>query len=124
MSKSPPGPKDCVIVDGFRTPFAKSGTKLKKVSPQDLGKVALKELIAKTNLDVNLIDEVIIGNVGNPIEAVNMGRVVALNAGVPEKTSAYTVHRNCASALESISNGFEKIKSGTMDVVIAGGTES
>lgn len=116
--------RDVVIVEGLRTPFAKSGTKLKKVHPAELGKVALKELIAKTNLDVNIIDEVIIGNTGNPVDAVNISRVVALNAGIPQKTSAYTVHRNCASALESISNGFEKIKSGTMDVVVAGGTEN
>ena len=117
-------PRDVVLVDGVRTPFAKAGTKLKKVHPAELGKAALKELIALTNLDVQLIDEVIIGNTGNPVDSVNISRVIALNAGVPQKTSAYTVHRNCASALESISNGYEKIKSGTMDVVIAGGTES
>lgn len=117
-------PRDVVLVEGVRTPFAKSGTKLKTVHPAELGKVALKQLIAQTNLDVNLVDEVIIGNTGNPADAVNISRVVALNAGVPLKTSAYTVHRNCASALESISNGFEKIKSGTMDVILAGGTES
>ncbi|MBL7671188.1 MAG: thiolase family protein [Bdellovibrionaceae bacterium] len=117
-------PRDVVIVEGVRTPFAKSGTKLKKVHPAELGQVALRELIAKTNLDVNLIDEVIIGNTGNPVDAVNIARVVALNAGIPQKTSAYTVHRNCASALESISNGYEKIRSGTMDVVVAGGTEN
>lgn len=117
-------PRDVVIVQGTRTPFTKAGTKLKTVHPAELGRVALKQLLAQTNLDTNLIDEVIIGNTGNPVDAVNIGRVVALNAGIPQKTSAYTVHRNCASALESISNGFEKIKSGTMDVVIAGGTES
>ena len=116
--------RDVVIVEGKRTPFAKSGTKLSKVHPAELGKVALQELIASTNLDVNLIDEVIIGNTGNPADAVNISRVVALNAGVPKKTSAYTVHRNCASALESISQGFEKIRSGTMDVIVAGGTEN
>ncbi len=115
--------RDVVLVEGVRTPFAKAGTKLKKVHPAELGKVALKQLIAQTNLDVNLVDEVIIGNTGNPADAVNISRVVALNAGVPMKTSAYTVHRNCASAMESISNGYEKIKSGTMDVVLAGGTE-
>lgn len=117
-------PRDVVIVEGVRTPFAKSGTKLKDVHAADLGKTALKQLIAQTNLDVNSVDEVIIGNTGNPGDAVNISRVVALNAGIPMKTSAYTVHRNCASALESISNGFEKIKSGTMDVVVAGGTEN
>lgn len=117
-------PRDVVLVEGVRTPFAKSGTKLKKVHPAELGKVALKQLIAQTNLDVNSVDEVIIGNTGNPADAVNISRVVALNAGIPLKTSAYTVHRNCASALESISNGYEKIKSGTMDVILAGGTEN
>lgn len=117
-------PRDVVLVEGVRTPFAKAGTKLKKTHPADLGKTALKQLIALTNLDVNSVDEVIIGNTGNPPDAVNISRVVALNAGIPLKTSAYTVHRNCASALESISNGYEKIKSGTMDVVLAGGTEN
>jgi acetyl-CoA acyltransferase len=117
-------PRDVVIIEGVRTPFAKAGTKIKSLHPAELGKIALKELIAKANLDVNLVDEVIIGNTGNPVDAVNIARVVALSAGIPQKTSAYTVHRNCASAMESISNGFEKIKSGTMDVVIAGGTEN
>jgi acetyl-CoA acyltransferase len=116
--------RDVVIVEGLRTPFAKAGTKLKKVHAAELGRAALKELIAKTNLDVKVVDEVIIGNTGNPADSVNIGRVVALQAGLPQSTSAYTVHRNCASALESVSNGFEKIKSGTMDCVLAGGTEN
>lgn len=117
-------PRDVVIVDGIRTPFAKSGSKLKDIHPAELGKTAVKELIARTNLDVEQIDEVIIGNTGSPSDAVNISRVVALRAGVPQRVSAYTVHRNCASALESIASGYERIKSGTMDVVIAGGTES
>ncbi len=117
-------PRDVVLVEGIRTPFTKAGTKLKKVHPADLGKAALQQLIAMTNLNVESVDEVIIGNTGNPPDAVNISRVVALGSGIPQKVSAYTVHRNCASALESISNGFEKIKSGTMDVVIAGGTET
>ncbi|MFN9067716.1 MAG: thiolase family protein [Bdellovibrionales bacterium] len=116
--------RDVVIVEGQRTPFAKQFTQLKKIHPAELGRHALRELIAKTNLDVNVVDEVIIGNTGNPVDAVNISRVVALNAGIPQKTSAYTVHRNCASALESISQGYEKIKSGTMDVIIAGGSEN
>ena len=124
MAAAAQSPRDVVIVDGIRTPFAKAGTKLQSIHPAELGKVAMKELIARTNLDVDIVDEVIFGNTGNPVDAVNISRVVALNAGIPQRTSAYTVHRNCASALESISSGYEKIKSGTMDVIIAGGTES
>ncbi len=116
--------RDVVIVEGMRTPFAKAGTKLKNVHAAKMGQIALTELIARTNLDVDIVDEVIVGNTGTPSDAVNISRVVALNAGIPLKTSAVSVHRNCASALESISSGYEKIKSGTMDVVIAGGTEN
>jgi len=116
--------RDVVIVDGVRTPFAKAGSDLKDVHPAQLGQIALTELIQRTNLDVSQVDEVIIGNTGNPADAVNVSRVIALRAGIPQKTSAYTVHRNCASALESITTGFDKIKSGTLDMVVAGGTES
>lgn len=124
MSSQTKSPRDVVIVEGVRTPFAKAGTKLKSVHAAKLGQIALKDMLARTNLNVDLIDEVIIGNTGSPSDAVNISRVVALNAGVPQKTSAVTVHRNCASALESISAGYEKIKSGTMDIVVVGGTEN
>jgi acetyl-CoA acyltransferase len=123
-SSSAKSPRDVVLVDGVRTPFAKADTKLKTVHPAELGRVALKELLSRTNLAPELVEEVIIGNTGNPPDAVNISRVVALNAGIPKQTSAYTVHRNCASAMQSIADGFERIKSGTLDIVISGGTES
>lgn len=124
MSQNQKSPDDVVIVDGLRTPFAKADSKLKNVHPAELGRIALKELIEKTNLDVNVVDEVIIGNTGSPSDAVNISRVIALNAGIPQRVPAFTVHRNCASALESIADGFERIKSGSAECVIAGGTES
>lgn len=124
MSAATKSPRDVLLVEGLRTPFAKAGGKLAPVHPAQLGSAALSELIARSNLDVNLVDEVIIGNTGNPADSVNISRVIALNAGIPQKTSAYTVHRNCASALESLSQAYEKIRSGTMDVILAGGSES
>ncbi len=115
---------DVVIVDGVRTPFAKAGTVLQDVHAAELGQIALQELIARTNLDVKTVEEVIIGCVGNPADAVNIGRVVALRAGIPQNVSAHTVHRNCASALESIATGYNMIKAGSAEVVVAGGTEN
>ncbi len=117
-------PNDVVIVEGVRTPFVKAGANFKNVHPVELGRQALKELINKTNLDVKTIQEVIIGNTGSPADAVNISRVIALNAGIPKEVSAYSVHRNCASAMESVSQAFDKIRSGMVDTVIAGGTES
>lgn len=116
--------RDVVLVEGVRTPFAKADTKLRDIHPAELGRVAVHELIERSNLDVEKVDEVIIGNTGSPSDAVNISRVIALRAGVPLRTPAMTVHRNCASALESITTGFERIKSGTCDAVIAGGTEN
>ncbi|OQW46089.1 MAG: acetyl-CoA acyltransferase [Proteobacteria bacterium SG_bin7] len=116
--------RDVVIVEGARTPFAKSGTKLRDVHAAELGRVAMKGTIARANLDVNSVDEVILGNAGNPSDAVNIARVVALNSGIPKSVSSFTVHRNCASALEAVSSGYERIKSGTDEEVLVGGSES
>src|SRR5271154_2354346 len=116
--------RDVVLVEGVRTPFAKAGTKLKDIHPAELGRVAVHELIERSNLDVNQVDEVIMGNTGNPSDAVNIARVIALRAGIPLKVPAVTVHRNCASALESITTGFERIRAGTCEVVISGGSET
>jgi acetyl-CoA acyltransferase len=116
--------RDVVLVEGVRTPFVKSDTKFKDIHPAELGRVAVHELIERANLDVNTVDEVIMGNTGNPPDAVNISRVIALRAGIPLQTPAVTVHRNCASALESITTGFERIRAGTCDVVIAGGSEN
>ncbi len=54
--------RDVVIVDGVRTPFAKAGTQLRDIHPSDLGSLSVNELLQRTELDVNEIDEVIIGN--------------------------------------------------------------
>ena len=127
MSASPSSarhPRDVVLIDGVRTPFAKAASKMRWVHPAELGRIALRELIARSGIDADAIEEVIVGNAGNPPDAVNIARVIALNAGVPQKASAFSVHRNCASALESLASGYERIRSGTLDVVAAGGTES
>ena len=112
------------IVEGIRTPFCKASSEMAGIAPDDLAAVIVKELLAKTEIDSNLIDELIIGNVGQPSNACNIARVIALKAGLPEDLIAYTVHRNCASGMQSITTGYEKLLSGNGDIVIAGGTES
>ncbi|HHD64140.1 MAG TPA: acetyl-CoA C-acyltransferase, partial [Desulfobulbaceae bacterium] len=70
------------------------------------------------------IDEVIIGNVAQPIHAANIARVIALRAGFPESTPAVTVHRNCASGMESITTAAARIHAGEGKVYLCGGVES
>jgi len=90
------------IVDGVRTPFAKAGTAFADSEAVDLGKAAVALLVARTGIDPSRIEEVIIGCVGQPVDSANVGRVVALRAGIPVSVPAITVHRNCASGFEAV----------------------
>jgi acetyl-CoA C-acetyltransferase/acetyl-CoA acyltransferase len=112
------------IIDGIRTPFCKAGTDLKPLPAQDLGRIVVSELIERTGIDRQKISQTIFGNVGQPPEAANIARVIALNANIPQETPAYTVHRNCASGFEAVTSAYEKMLAGQGDVYIAGGTES
>ncbi|MEK6647048.1 MAG: thiolase family protein [Candidatus Firestonebacteria bacterium] len=112
------------IVDGVRTPFVKAGTILKDIPAYELGKIVVQELLAKTEFAPAQVDEVIFGNVIQPVEAVNISRVISLFSGIPQDKIASTVHRNCASGMEAVTTAYEKILSGRCEIVIAGGTES
>jgi acetyl-CoA C-acetyltransferase/acetyl-CoA acyltransferase len=112
------------IVDGVRTPLAKVGTSLKKVTASELGRIAVQGLLKKTEIDPKLIEELIFGNVAQPADSANIARVIALKAGLDIKTPAYTVHRNCASGMEAISSAAVKIAAGEGQIYIAGGTEN
>jgi acetyl-CoA acetyltransferase len=69
----------------------------KNVHPVDIGAAVVKEVVARTGINRELIDEVIVGNAGMPADAANIARVIALRAGLPERIPAYSVQRNCAS---------------------------
>lgn len=112
------------IVDGVRTPFCKMGTALAGADAIDLGRTAATALLARTGLDPSMIDEVIFGCVGQPADAANAARVIALRAGVPEHVPASTVHRNCASGFEALTQAADKIAAGRGDIFLVGGTES
>jgi acetyl-CoA acyltransferase len=112
------------IVAGARTPFVKAGAKLKDCSAVHLGVAATVEALARAEMPASKIDEVVFGNAGTPVDAANISRVIALRSGFPDMTEAYTVHRNCASAMEAVGQGCMKIASQLADTVLVGGTES
>lgn len=112
------------ILSGVRSPFCKAGGALKDVGADDLGAFVIRELLARTDLDPDGIDEVVIGNVAQPVHAANVARVIASKAGLPAHIVAHTVHRNCASGMQSLTTAALQINSGEADLVIAGGTES
>ncbi|MEI6105737.1 MAG: thiolase family protein [Opitutae bacterium] len=112
------------IVDGVRTPFAKMGTSLAGCDATELGRTAAAAVLTRTAFDPALIDEVIFGCVGNPADAANVSRVIALRAGVPESVPAITVSRNCASGFEAITQASDKAANGRGDIFLVGGAES
>lgn len=115
---------DIVITHGLRTPLAKAGTALRRVSAVELGRQVVAELVARADLDPQRLDEVIVGCAGNPIDAANIGRVVALRANLPRSIPAMTVQRNCGSGLEAITSAAERIRAGRAQVIVAAAVES
>ena len=116
--------KDIVIIDGIRTPYAKAGTALKDIPADALGAFVVKEIVARTGIDPERVDEVIVGNAGMPAEAANIGRVIALRAGIPQRIPAYSVQRNCASGMQAIASAHAQIVAGLSDIVLVAGVES
>ncbi|EQC48486.1 acetyl-CoA C-acetyltransferase [Bacteriovorax sp. BSW11_IV] len=112
------------IVEAVRTPQAKAGMDLKDVAAPYLGAYLVRHILDNTDIPNDGVDEVIFGNTGTPAKYPNIGRVIALEAGLHKKTSGYSVHRNCASGLEAVSQAYLKIASGRSDVIVAGGVES
>ncbi len=112
------------IVSGYRSPMGKAGGVLKNLTAHDLGARILKEVVIRSKIDPQKIDEVIIGNCGQPPEAANISRVIMLKAGLPEKIPAFTVHRNCASGMEAMTTAMSRIQNGEAEIIVAGGVES
>ena len=112
------------IVDGVRLPFTKAGGKLSRLSAGDLGTAVVKAILTRTGIDHATIDEVIIGCVCQPAEESNIARVISLRSGIPQSVPARTVHRNCASGFESITQAAEKIAADRGDIFLVGGVES
>lgn len=117
-------PRRVAIVDGVRTPFARSGTVLKSLSAIDLGRLCVAELLQRTSLAGDHVDALVFGTVVPSVLAPNIAREVALIPQLPRRVDAHSVSRACASANQAITDGADQIALGHADVVIAGGAES
>ena len=116
--------KNVVIVDACRTAVGKMGGACRPLSALDMACATIKGNLDRSGIDPNEIDEVILGQCRQTSDEPNIARVASLKVGIPEKCSAHTVMRQCASAMTAVQNGAMQIMTGVSDVVIAGGTES
>lgn len=113
-----------VIVDAIRTPIGKFMGALSDIKSHELGGMLIRELIYRNKLDDKIIDEIIIGQIAGFEPKGNPAREALLYAGVDEKVSAFTINKNCASGLKSVSIASAMIASGYGEVYIAGGMEN
>src|SRR5689334_23463857 len=116
---------NAVIVDAVRTAGGKRNGKLSGWHPTDLAAEVLKALVARNNLDPELVEDVIMGcvmQVGN--QGLNIGRNAVLGAGWPESVPATSVDRQCGSSQQAAHFAAQGVMAGAYDVVVACGVES
>ncbi len=117
--------EEAVIVDAVRTPLGRRGGRLKDWHAVDLGAEALRALVERTGIDPALVEDVIMGcldQVGE--QGINIGRIAALAAGLPETVPGTTVDRQCGSSQQAAHFAAQGVMAGAYDVVIAAGVES
>jgi len=112
------------IVSPVRTAVGNFGGTLKDVSAADLGSIVIQEILERTGLDAEKVDDVILGHGYPSGENPAMGRLASLKAGLPIEVPGYQLDRRCSSGLQAILNASMLIQTENADVVIAGGVES
>ena len=116
--------KRVAIIDGVRTPFARAFGAYRRLGAPDLGRMAVNELLNRTEIDPEEVDAMIMGCTIAPIAGPNVAREIQFRTGLPRSAPAYTVQMYCASGARAIVDGVHEILAGDTDVVVAGGVDS
>ncbi|MFD6677455.1 acetyl-CoA C-acetyltransferase [Rhodococcus zopfii] len=116
--------RDVVICEPVRTPIGRYGGMFKSLTAVDLGVAALKGLLERTGIAPDAIEDVILGHCNGNSEAPAIGRVVALDAGLPITVPGMHIDRRCGSGLQAVIQAAFQVGNGDNDVVVAGGAES
>ena len=116
--------RDVVVSSPVRTPVGRFGGALRDVSAAELAATVIRALVSRTGVEPSSIDDVILGHCYPNGEAPAIGRVAALDAGLPIEVGGFQLDRRCGSGLQAIVNAVMQVASGGSDVVIAGGAES
>ncbi len=116
--------KKIVITSAKRTPVGSFNGALSSLSAAQLGSIAIKSVLDDTKIDVNLVDEVIMGNVLTAGQGQAPARQAAIYAGLPDKTETLTINKMCGSGLKAVMLAHQAILAGDAEVIIAGGQES
>ena len=115
---------DVVITSALRTPIGAYKGSLKDLSADKLGALAIKEVVYKSKLKLEEIDEVVMGHVLTSGLGQNPARQASIHAGIPVSKPAHIVNQVCGSGLRSVVSGFQSIKLGENKIVVSGGQEN
>ena len=125
MSSRQPDPRDALICGAVRTPVGRHGGALARVRPDDLLATAIAELVRRTGVPTDRVEDVVMGCTNQAGEDNrNVARMSSLLAGLPVEVAGQTVNRLCGSGLQSVVSAGHAIRCGEGDVFIAGGVES
>ncbi|KJR48304.1 3-ketoacyl-CoA thiolase [Desulfosporosinus sp. I2] len=116
--------QEAVIVAGVRTAIGRVGGALKEIEVDYLAAEVMREILKRSGIPGQSVDEVILGHTKQSGDNPNLARLALLRANMPEEVPAYTVHRQCGSALTAVNNGVQGIWAGTSEMIMAGGAES
>jgi acetyl-CoA C-acetyltransferase len=116
--------RESVIVSAVRTPTGKFLGALKGFSAPELGAMVVREAVRRANIDSDIVDECIMGNVVSAGEGQNPARQAALRGGLPDHVAALTINKVCGSGLKAVMLADQGIRAGDIDVAVAGGMES
>ena len=116
--------KSVVITSALRSAIGAFNGSLKNMQAHDLGSIVIKEVIKKSNLKSNEIDEIIMGQVLTSAAGQNPARQASIKAGIPIEKTAYVINQVCGSGLRAVAAGYQAIMSNDSKVIIAGGQES
>lgn len=116
--------QDVVIISAARTAIGKIGGAMKDMQPEDISKIVMEDVVKRAGIEKGEIEEVIWAQTKQSADAANIARVAALKAGFPIETPAYTVMRQCGSAMQSVNSAMQAIMCGQADILLAGGVES
>jgi acetyl-CoA C-acetyltransferase len=116
--------RDAVICEPLRTPVGGFGGSLRDVPVQDLASTVIRALMERTGLPPDAVDDVLLGHCYPTMEAPALGRVAALDAGLPVTASGLQIDRRCGSGLQAVIYAAMQVQSGACDVILAGGAES
>jgi len=116
--------RDVVICEPLRTPVGRYGGALRDVPAAELAATVIRGLLDRTGIDGDVVEDVLLGQCYGNSEAPAIGRVAALDAGLPVTTTGLQLDRRCGSGLQAIIYGAMQVQVGVSDVVLAGGVES